>query len=66
MNETGAIRKLIAAFDAHEALLVAYRTGGRPPGKAIDTLTRVKTLMPQIRALADSTTPEPEETGDGE
>lgn len=56
MNEIGAIRKLLAAFDAHEAMLAAYRTGSRrTPAKAIDTIIRVKTLLPQIRALAAPT-----------
>lgn len=53
MNHTGALRKLLAAFDAHETMLIAYRTGGHTPGKAIDTIARVKTVLPQIRELID-------------
>jgi hypothetical protein len=47
-----AAQALLDAFEAHEKLLVAYRyrVGGRTPGKAIDTLTKVKAQLPEIRS----------------
>ena len=60
MRDTDAARQLLAAFEALEQLLAAYRIGGslRTPGKAIDTISRVKGNLAEIReALAADDSP---------
>lgn len=42
MNDTEALKAAEKIIAAQDKLLIAYRLGGRPPGAAIDTLTKLK------------------------
>ncbi len=56
----GIIRDLVALAKAQQTLLVAYRPGRRPPGKALDTLNRLRGILDREPASA---TGEPETIG---
>ena len=46
------LRDAIAVNEAKDRLLVAYRTGGRTPEKALDTLAKHNANPPHVRLAA--------------